>query len=130
METIVPKPPDALSTLLRADFTTQWRNRRAVIMSLLVPVIILISWKGLIDKFGGTFVLSISMTIGLTSIGLMGYAISIARDRDKGVFQRLRVTPVPTFFIMLSRLMVQLAMIILLIIFVFIVGHNFDKITL
>ena len=130
METNIPKASAALSSLMRADFTTQWRNRRAVIMSLLVPVIILISWKGLVDKFGGAFVLSISMTIGLTSIGLMGYAISIARDRDKGVFQRLRVTPVPTFFIMLSRLMVQLAMIILLIIFVFIIGHNYDKITL
>ena len=130
METTIPKPSDALLSLIRADFTTQWRNRRAVIMSLLVPVIILISWKGLVDKFGGAFVLSISMTIGLTSIGLMGYAISIARDRDKGVFQRLRVTPVPTFFIMLSRLLVQLAMIILLILFVFIIGHNFDKITL
>ena len=130
METLIPKPSDALLSLMRADFTTQWRNRRAVIMSLLVPVIILISWKGLVDKFGGAFVLSISMTIGLTSIGLMGYAISIARDRDKGVFQRLRVTPVPTFFIMLSRLLVQLAMIILLILFVFIIGHNFDKITL
>ena len=99
-------------------------------MSLLVPVIILISWKGLIAMFGGAFVLSISMTIGLTSIGLMGYATSIARDRDKGVFQRLRVAPVPTFFIMCSRLMVQLAMIILLATFVFIIGHNYDKITL
>jgi ABC-2 type transport system permease protein len=130
MEPNIPKSSEALLSLLRADFTTQWRNRRAVMMSLLVPVIILISWKGLVDKFGGAFVLSISMTIGLTSIGLMGYAISIARDRDKGVFQRLRVTPVPTFFIMLSRLMVQLTMIVLLIIFVFIIGHNYDKITL
>ena len=84
MEPNIPKSSDALLSLLRADFTTQWRNRRAVMMSLLVPVIILISWKGLVDKFGGPFVLSISMTIGLTSIGLMGYAISIARDRDKG----------------------------------------------
>jgi ABC-2 type transport system permease protein len=130
METNIPKTSDAFLSLLRADFTTQWRNRRAVIMSLLVPVIILISWKGIIDKLGGAFALSISMTIGLTSIGIMGYATSIARDRDKGVFQRLRVTPVPTFFIMLSRLMVQLAMIILLTTFVFIIGHNYDKITL
>ncbi len=130
METIIPKPSDAFLSLLRADFTTQWRNRRAVMMSLLVPVIILISWKGIIDKFGGAFALSISMTIGLTSIGIMAYATSVARDRDKGVFQRLRVTPVPTFFIMLSRLVVQLAMIVLLTVFVFIVGHNYDKITL
>ncbi len=130
MEPNIPKTSAALLSLLRADFTTQWRNRRSVIMSLLVPVVILISWKGIIDKLGGPFALSISMTIGLTSIGIMGYAISIARDRDKGVFQRLRVTPVPTFFIMLSRLIVQLAMIILLTVFVFIVGYNYDKVTL
>ena len=130
METVIPKTSDAFLSLLRADFTTQWRNRRSVVLSLLVPVIILTSWKGLIPLFGGAFVLSISMTIGLTSIGLMAFAISIARDRDKGVFQRLRVTPLPTFFIMLSRLMVQLAMIVLLTAFVFIVGHNYDKITL
>jgi ABC-2 type transport system permease protein len=130
MQTTIPKSSDALKALLRADFTTQWRNRRSVVMALLVPVVILMSWKGVIDKFGGPFVLSISITIGLTAIGIMGYAISIARDRDKGVFQRLRVTPVPTFFIMLSRLMVQLAMIAFLTIMVFVVGNNYDKVTL
>lgn len=130
METKIPKPSEALLSLLRVDFTTQWRNRRAVVMSLLVPVVILISWKGIIDKLGGAFALSISMTIGLTSIGIMGYAIAIARDRDKGIFQRLRVTPVPSLFIMLSRLLVQLAMIFLLTLFVFIVGYEYDKIQL
>jgi len=99
-------------------------------MSLLVPLIILISWKGLIPKFGGAFVFSISLTIGLVSIGMMGYAISVARDRDKGIFQRLRVTPMPTSFIMISRLMVQLGMIALLTLCVFIIGYQVDKISL
>jgi ABC-2 type transport system permease protein len=130
MVTNTPKTSDAFLSLVRADFTTQWRNRRSVILSLLVPVIILTSWKGLVPVFGGAFVLAISMTIGLTSIGLMAFATSIARDRDKGIFQRLRVTPLPVFFIMFSRLIVQLAMIILLTTFVFIVGHNYDQITL
>ncbi len=130
METKIPKPFDAFRSLMRADFTTQWRNRRSVMLSLLVPLIILISWKGLIDKFGGPFVFSISLTIGLVSIGMMGYAISVARDRDKGIFQRLRVTPMPTSFIMISRLMVQLGMIALLTLCVFIIGYQIDKISL
>ena len=130
MKPNIPKPSTALASLLRADFTTQWRNRRSVIMALLVPLIILISWKGIIERLGGPFALSISLAIGLTAIGIMGYAISVSRDRDKGVFQRLRVTPVPVFFIMLSRLIVQLAMIAILTVLVFIVGHNYDKITL
>ena len=130
METKIPKPSEAFLALMRADFTTQWRNRRAVIMSLLVPAMLLISWKGVIDKLGPTVALSMSLTIGLTSIGIMGYAISIARDRDKGIFQRLRATPVPNFFIMLSRLLVQLVMILLVTSFVFVVGFQYDGIKL
>ncbi len=130
MEAIVPKTSAALSSLLRADFTTQWRNRRSTVLILLVPVIILISWKGLIEKIGATFVISTCITLGLIAVGLMGYSNAIARDRDKGVFQRLRVTPVPTWSIMVSRLMVQLAMILLVTAIVFIAGFYFDKITL
>jgi ABC-2 type transport system permease protein len=130
MENIIPSTSNVLSALLRADFLTQWRNRRAVIMVILVPVIILISWKGLIDKFGGAFALSNCITVGLTAIGLMGYSNAIARDRDKGVFQRLRVAPVPAWSIMVSRLMVQLALIVIMITAVFLAGYNYDKISL
>jgi ABC-2 type transport system permease protein len=99
-------------------------------MVVLVPVIILISWKGLIPKFGGGFVLSNCITVGLTAIGLMGYSNAVARDRERGIFQRLRVAPVPSWSIMLSRLIVQLAMIIIVTLAVFIVGAYFDKVTL
>jgi ABC-2 type transport system permease protein len=130
METNIPKTSAAFNSLLRADFTTQWRNRRSFILVLVVPVIILISWKGVIDKLGGAFALSTCITIGLVAIGLMGYSNSIARDRDKGVFQRLRVAPMPSWCIMASRLMVQLMMILLLTGIVFIAGNNIDKVTL
>jgi ABC-2 type transport system permease protein len=130
MQTNIPSASTVLASLLRADFTTQWRNRRAVIMVVLVPVIILISWKGLIPKFGGGFVLSNCITVGLTAIGLMGYSNAVARDRERGIFQRLRVAPVPSWSIMLSRLVVQLVMIIIVTLAVFIVGAYFDKVTL
>jgi ABC-2 type transport system permease protein len=130
MQTKIPSVSNALSTLLRADFITQWRNRRSVIMVLLVPVIIAISWKSLVAKFGGPFVLSNCITVGLTAIGLMGYSNSIARDRDKGIFQRLRVAPVPSWSIMVSRLVVQMVMILLVTLAVFAAGYYYDKISL
>jgi len=130
METTIPKTSVVLNSLLRADFTTQWRNRRSFVLVLLVPVIILISWKGVIDKLGGAFALSSCITIGLVAVGLMGYCNSIARDRDKGVFQRLRVAPMPSWCIMASRLTVQMAMILLLTLIVFIAGNNIDHIKL
>jgi len=129
MQTVIPTTSKAIISLLRADLTTQWRNRRAVVLIVLVPVIILASWKGLVVKLGGAFVLSNCITIGLTAIGLMGYSNSIARDRDKGVFQRLRVAPVSSWSIMFSRLAVQLAMILIVTLAVFFAGFYIDKIT-
>src|SRR6266567_4124355 len=97
MENNIPKTSEVFMALLRADLTTQWRNRRSFVLVLLVPVLILISWKSIIDKVGGAFALSSCITIGLIATGLMGYSNSIARDRDKGIFQRLRVAPMPSW---------------------------------
>jgi ABC-2 type transport system permease protein len=99
-------------------------------MVILVPALILISWKGLVPLLGGPFALSSCITVGLIAIGLMGYSNSIARDRDKGIFQRLRVAPAPAWSIMASRLTVQLMMIIVMTIALFIIGYQYDKITL
>ncbi|ASU35555.1 ABC transporter permease [Mucilaginibacter xinganensis] len=130
METLIPKISTVFKTLLRADFTTQWRNRRAVILTLIVPVIILTTWKPFVARFGGPFVLSNSITIGLIAIGLMGYSTSIARDRDKGIFQRLRVAPISSWSIMTSRLLVQMTMILMVTTAIFIAGSSYDQVTL
>jgi ABC-2 type transport system permease protein len=131
METVkIPSASAVLSSLLRADFTTQWRNRKSVLLLLLIPIVIVLSWKGMIAKTGGAFVLANSITIGLNAIGLMGYSNSVARDRDKGIFQRLRVAPLTAWSIMASRLLVQLAMILLVTTAVFIFGYYSDNILL
>jgi hypothetical protein len=62
--------------LLKADFIVQWRQRRALFMSLLMPVIFVVSWKSLIPEIGAAGVLSICIAIGLPATGLMGYAIN------------------------------------------------------
>ena len=129
MPTTLPSLTTVFSSLLRADLTTQWRNRKSSILVVLVPVLILISWKGLIDKIGAAFVISNCITVGLIAIGLMGYSNSIARDRDKGIFQRLRVAPAPSWSIMASRLTVQLLMIIIMSTVLFLVGYKYDQVT-
>ncbi|HWD89846.1 MAG TPA: ABC transporter permease [Mucilaginibacter sp.] len=130
MEIAIPKTSAVMKALLKADYTTLWRNRRAVILVILVPMIIVFSWKGFVRIAGGAFVLSNAITLGLVAIGLMGYTNSIARDRDKGVFQRLRVTPLPLWAIMASRLLVQLSVIMILTLVVFISGYQFDHISM
>lgn len=130
MEALVPTTSAVLKSLLRADLRTQWRNRRAVTLTVLVPVIILFSWREIINQVGGAFALGTCITVGLMATGLMGYTNSVARDRDKGVFQRLRVAPLPAWSIMASRLLVQLLMIIIITAAVLLVGYFADHIVI
>ncbi len=132
MQTTVPTTSIVLKSLLRADLKTQWRNRRAVVLSLIVPVVILYTWKPLVTNhmITGASALASCTTVGLMAIGLMGYSNSVARDRDKGIFLRLRVAPLPAWTIMISRLLVQLLMILLVTIFVLIAGYSVDNISI
>ncbi len=121
-----------LRSLLRADFTTQWRNRRSFILVLIIPVVILLTLKNAVDtgKIPPQVAVATCITIGLMAIGLMGYTNTIARDRDKRIFQRLRVAPLPSWSIMASRLSVQIAMIVVLIVIVCLAGFNMLHFTL
>lgn len=104
-----PATADTWRALLRADFIVQWHQRRTLVMTVIVPIVFLIAWKDLIPTIGGHAVLAICIAMGLPAMGLMGYSQTIARDREAGVFQRLRTTPTSTSAIMGSRIAVQLA---------------------
>jgi ABC-2 type transport system permease protein len=112
MRTIKQTTPSSLTafkSLLRADFIVQMRQRRAFIASLFVPLVFLFTLKRFIPVLGPAVILATCISIGLPAIGLMGYALVVARDRELGVFQRLRTTPCSTWVIMFSRFAVQLA---------------------
>jgi ABC-2 type transport system permease protein len=126
----IPSPFQALKTLVRADATVQWRSRRSLMMSLIVPIAFLISWKSLIPVLGAANVLSICISIGLPAMGLMGYALSLGRDRERGVFQRLRAAPIPTWVIMSSRILVQLGLIVIMALVTCAFAYEIDKISI
>lgn len=123
----VTGPPLRLvfGSLLRADFLVFLKHRRALITSMLLPLFVLLSTSGSrpTKKFGGAeFVIGLAIAYGLLSTSLIGYALTVARDREKGVFQRLRVTPAPTWTIMTSRLALQVLANLLLAIVTVMVG--------
>jgi ABC-2 type transport system permease protein len=120
-------PPLGLvfTSLLRADFLVMLKQRRALIISLVLPAFVLLSTSGnrATRRFGGAeFVIGLAISYGLLSTALIGYALTVARDREKGVFQRLRVTPAPTWTIMTSRLAMQAAANLIVAIVVVIAG--------
>jgi ABC-2 type transport system permease protein len=116
--------------LLRAEFIVQWHQRRSLVMTVLVPITFLLAWKDLIPTVGAHAVLAICIAVGLPAMGLMGYSQTIARDREKGVFQRLRTTPTPTSAIMGSRIVVQLVVTVVMTVCTYAFANVVDGITL
>ncbi|HEV3101046.1 MAG TPA: ABC transporter permease [Candidatus Dormibacteraeota bacterium] len=112
-----PSRTEIFRALLEADFTVQLRNNRALLLSFALPLVLL---YGLFANKRGValgdpqFRIASALSLGMVSIAILGYSMTVARDREKGVFQRLRVTPAPTWTIMASRLLVQVAAILLM----------------
>ena len=119
----LPSPFAAFKALLRADTIVQLRQRRAIVVSALLPSLFLITMKRSIPIVGPMNVLAACIAIGLPAIGLMGYSLVVARDRERGVFQRMRTTPTPTWVIMSSRILVQLAIMVLVTAFVIVAAY-------
>ncbi|HWD64665.1 MAG TPA: ABC transporter permease [Solirubrobacteraceae bacterium] len=113
------------ASLFRADFLVFLKHRRALVVSLLLPFFLLITTNSskASSKFGGAvFIIGLAIAYALAATSIVGYALTLARDREKGVFQRLRVTPAPTWTIMTSRLAMQAVANLILSLFVVILG--------
>ncbi|MGD0198678.1 MAG: ABC transporter permease [Solirubrobacteraceae bacterium] len=122
-----------LKSLLRADAIMLFKGRRSLILSIALPIILLvITDKGKLttNVGGGRFIVGLCICYGLMSTALMGYSVLTAQDRERGVFQRLRVTPAPTWAIMTSRLAVRLLASLIIALVVVIVGSQMHKLHL
>ena len=122
-----------MSSLLRADFVVLLKNRRSLVISIILPVFILLSTNSTkaTKSFGGSlFIIGLAIAYGLVSTSILGYALTVARDREQGVFQRLRVTPAPTWTIMTFRLAMQVIANLVIALVVVIVGSRLHHVSL
>lgn len=123
----------SLTALLRADVEAQLRTYRSLIITFALPLImLLVTGAGKRSSALGDadFRIALALTVGMVSTGTIGYSLAVARDRDGGVFQRLRVTPTPTWVIMASRWIVQLVQVFIMAVVVLAVGAIFVNVTL
>jgi len=100
-----------MGSLLRADWIVILRSGVSTVVSLLLPVVLVVATsfntKAQSRLGGADELIGVALTIGLLVSSLLGYSLAVAHDRESGVLQRLRVTPVATWMIMTSRLCVQ-----------------------
>jgi len=129
----VPTLSGILRALFRADFTAQLRNGRALALTLFLPLVLLYglsAGKRGAQLGGPLFNVAAAITLGIASIAILGYTATVARDRELGVFQRLRVTPAPTWTIMVSRLAVQIVSMLAMTVVVLVVAAIVEKVSL
>src|SRR5438270_13120669 len=131
-----PGPPTLsgiLRALLEADLAVQLRNGRALLLTFFPPLAVFygLSTAKRGAQLGGAIVsVALALTLGIALIAILGYTASIARDRELGVFQRLRVTPAPTWTIMISRLAVQILSMLAMAVVVLVAAAVVEKVTL
>jgi ABC-2 type transport system permease protein len=121
----VPQIRSILTNLLRSDLIVMVKNRRALVLSIMLPIVLLLTTNRARAeaRLGGSLlIVGLCVTYGLLSTSIMGYAVTVARDRERGVFQRLRITPAPGWAVMTSRLAVQLLANLIIALIVVIVG--------
>jgi ABC-2 type transport system permease protein len=128
------RPPLALAlgSLLRADATVLRHSVRTLILNLAVPILILVITnlgRGKLALNSAGFDIGMALTYGLVASSLIGYSINVARDRELGVFQRLRVTPAPTWTILASRLTIQVVANLIMTAVVLAVGSAIHRVT-
>ncbi len=114
----VPSPGGTLTALLTAELHAFLRSVRPLIWTVAVPLLILFLGESQVPKGvplqAATYdIVSLALALGIFTLGLFGYATVLATNRERGVFQRLRCAPVPTWQILGARLLVQLLAVIL-----------------
>src|ERR1700688_1162630 len=129
----LPTLSGILRSLLQADLTVQLRNGRALLLTFFPPLAVLygLSTAKRGAQLGGPIVnVALALTLGIALIAILGYTASVARDRELGVFQRLRVTPAPTWTIMISRLSVQIVSMLAMAVVVLVAAAVIENVSL
>ncbi|MGZ4660034.1 MAG: ABC transporter permease [Arthrobacter sp.] len=125
VDTARPPLGMAIRSLLRADTIVLLNSKTSIGVSMLLPVVILVVTtfgKAQARLGGSSLIIGLALTLGLLTSSLFGYTLTLARDREAGVLQRLRVTPAPTWTIMTSRLFAQVIANLIASVIVVIVG--------
>lgn len=102
--------PLILSSLLRADLTVVVKNLRTVVLSVVMGLFLILVTRSQNNghAYGGhAYVVGLATVFALITTGILGYAVSTARDRESGVLRRLQVTPAPGWAVIGSRMVTQ-----------------------
>ncbi len=121
--TLSTNPVRQLRVLLTADVLVQVRNARVLLITLVVPVVMLVGiGHNQRAQMPTNVRLALALMLGTALLTVITYPSTLARDRELGVLQRLRVAPVPSWLILVSRLIIQVCATLILCLVLMLVG--------
>lgn len=114
--------------LARAEISRLRRNRRYVIMTLLLPVALylLIGTRAKATVYGVDFAayyMVAMATFGSFSGALMNNSVRIAQERKEGWIRQLRLTPLPSSAYVVAKLLAAMAITIPSVVIVLLLGR-------
>lgn len=113
LQPVVPARIQTLGTLFWAEAIAFSRSWRGILWTVALPVLILVLGASRTPAMQANpapilTLCGFALITGTFSLGLMGYATTLASYRERGVFQLLRCTPAPASQLLAARLLVQL----------------------
>jgi ABC-2 type transport system permease protein len=114
--------------LARAEISRLRRNRRYLLMSLGLPIVLylLIGTRGSSVVYGVDFAayyMVAMATFGSFSGALMNNSVRISQERKEGWIRQLRLTPLPSSAYVVAKLIAAMAVTIPSVIIVMLLGH-------
>jgi ABC-2 type transport system permease protein len=125
--------PLMLSSLLRADLTAAVKNGRTLIIGALLGFLVILSTRseqGARPFAGHAYAVGVATAVTLMTTAILGYAMSMGRDRESGVLRRLQVTPAPGWAIIASRMAAQAISALVLALVIVTIGSRIDSLSL
>lgn len=125
--------PLTLSSLLRADLTAAVKNARTLIIGAVMGLLVIVSTRseqGSHQIGGHAYAVGVATAVTLMTMAILGYAMSVGRDRESGVLRRLQVTPAPGGAIIASRMIAQAISALMLALVIVVIGSRIDSLSL
>lgn len=123
--------PLTLSSLPRAGLTVAAKNARILIIGAVMRLLVIVSTRSeQAHQLGGrAYAAGVATAITLMTTAILGYAMSMGRDRESGVLRRLQVTPAPGWAIIASRMAAQAVSALVLALVIVVIGSRIDSLS-
>jgi len=126
-------PPRAFRSMLRNEIRLAFRNPRGLIVGLGLPLVLMVvfgsraKFQAPEAQFGGLSLFDVYLPIiyvfAISAISLINLPNPLATYREHGILRRLSTTPLPTSWVLLAQLTINVALAVLALVLLVLISH-------